>query len=317
MNAGAWVARRRRAPFEPVAERRDSAPRFSRFAAAMEATPPPSAQVLPEAGPLAGLTRPVVSRPVVVRRQPPRVETPAPPAPQPTASVAPEPRVAVAPEPKVAVAPQVVPRWEEPEPVEAAEPPRVDAFAGPPPVIPRRPVAEETGRGDIPWLGICSWLLLCGALFASLVGWPGQSSLSGVTAGVTDSVERLWARTIWGTDDTETPGPDAVQSAALPDGAQGWTALPRTSADPQTLPPTELAPPIAPTTTGRTVERIPGGPPLPQFKPIVDGVAAKFSNAFFEMGDRLQQEGNTDAAVHMRRQGSKLDPWREHSSSDL
>jgi hypothetical protein len=103
-----------------------------------------------------------------------------------------------------------------------------------------------------------------------------------------------------------------VQSAGLPQDAQTWTALPDTAGDPQTLPPVEPAPPI-----GSTVERIPGGPPLPQFKPIVDGVAAKFSNAFFEMGERLQQEGDTDAAIHMRQQGSKLDPWRAPGGSEL
>jgi hypothetical protein len=56
---------------------------------------------------------------------------------------------------------------------------------------------------------------------------------------------------------------------------------------------------------------------LPQFKPSLDRVAAKFSSAFVEIGDRLQQQGDFDAALHMRRQGSNLNPWRGPVASDL
>jgi hypothetical protein len=308
MNAGAWVARRRRAVFEPVGNRKDSAPRFSRFAAAMEAAPPPSAQVLPHDGSTAAAPRleaprvtppraaaTLAARPIVVER---------PPAGPPAAErVTPEPIV-------VAPGPRVVPEWKEPEPVAQAVPIAYGEMT--PPVMPRRPVVEDSGRGDIPWLGIGSWLLLCGALFASLIGWPSQTSL--------DRVSQLWSDSVWSTEPAAGPGqqaPNPVQSAALPQDPQAWTALPDTAGDPQTLPPTELAPPIGSAGSDGTVERIPGGPPLPQFKPIVDGVAAKFSNAFFEMGERLQQEGDTDAAIHMRRQGSKLDPWRTSGGSEL
>lgn len=304
MNAGAWVARRRRAAFEPVSDRQSAAPRFSRFAAAMEATPPPSAQVLPDDGTIATESRPVAPRGVAPRAAAPLAARPIvveqPPAePQAAERVIPEPipeSIVVAP------GPRVVPEWKQPAPVGEAAP--ISAAA---PVMPRRPVALDAGRGDIPWLGIGSWLLLCGALFTSLIGWPSQTSL--------DRVSQLWSDSVWSTEPGAGPGqqePAPVQSAGLPQDAQAWTTLPDTAGDPQTLPPIEAAPPI-----GSTVERIPGGPPLPQFKPIVDGVAAKFSNAFYEMGERLQQEGDTDAAIHMRQQGSKLDPWRAPGGSEL
>ena len=71
-------------------------------------------------------------------------------------------------------------------------PSRAAATSGPMPdadvagatVIPRRPVIEGAARSraDVPWLGIGSWLLLCGALFASLVGWPDQTALDRVTS---------------------------------------------------------------------------------------------------------------------------------------
>ncbi len=308
MNAGAWVARRRRAAFEPVSDRRDGAPRFSRFAAAMEAAPPPSAQVLPNDGATA-----LAPRATPPRAMPPRATAPLAARPivveQPPAGPAVAERVAAEPT-VVAPGPRVVPEWKKPEPVDQAAPIAYGEIA--PPVMPRRPVVEDAGRGDIPWLGIGSWLLLCGALFASLIGWPSQTSL--------DRVSQLWSESVWSTEPAAGPGqqePTPVQSAALPQDPQTWTALPDTNGDPQTLPPTELAPPIGPGGLDGTVERIPGGPPLPQFKPIVDGVAAKFSNAFFEMGERLQQEGDTDAAIHMRQQGSKLDPWRSSGGSEL
>jgi hypothetical protein len=218
--------------------------------------------------------------------------------------VVPEPKVV--PEPMVVLEPKMMPEpravLERAAPASAERagtmPPSAYAQITPPPVIPRRPVLEDSGRSDVPWLGIGSWLLLCGALFASLVGWPSQTSL--------DRVSQLWSDSV---PTTET----AAGLQDLPHGSQTWTALPDTGGDPKSLPPTELAPPIAP----RTLERIPGGPPLPQFKPIVDGVAAKYTNASTETAERLQPVGETDAAHEMRRQGNQLDPWRAPNGSEL
>ncbi|MEM7025808.1 MAG: hypothetical protein AAF637_24985, partial [Pseudomonadota bacterium] len=248
---------------------------------------------------------PVVAAPVVVEEPPARPDAAGQIAPDPDAFV---PKVAA--DPKVTtVPPQVVSEWHEsqrPAPPSSASP-QTDVQADPTPqasfappassslVMPRRAVAEDGGRADVPWLGICSWLLLCCALFASLIGWPSQASL--------DRVSRLWAEGVWTSAPAvglaETQDPASLQSAAVPEEERHWTPLSESAGDPQALPPTDLAPPIAPPTEW-TVQRIPGGPPLPQFKPIVDGVAAQFSNAFFEIGDRLQQEGDNDAAVHMR-----------------
>ena len=85
----------------------------------------------------------------------------------------------------------------------------------------------------------------------------------------------------------------------------------------EALPPTELAPPIRSEPPADTAEPVGQRPPLPRFKPDVDRVAAQFSNAFFEFGDQLQQQGNLDAAVHMRRQGTNLNPWNVPGASDL
>ena len=260
----------------------------------MEATPPPDAQVLPETaqdGP--GGVRPVVG-------------------PAPTHSAAPGPAHAQPAEP-VHLGPQPVALveasspWDDetsapmPDPSEAAT------------VIPRRPIVEGTGRSraDIPWLGIGSWLLLCGALFVSLVGWPDQAALDRVTS-------------IWSSDAPSTSShtssqgePAPARDAPLPADQQDWSAMtPGHAGRPETLPPTELAPPIrseAPADTPAPAD----GPPLPRFKPSVDRVAAKFSNAFLEFGDRLQQEGHFEAAVHMRRQGNNLDPSKTAGASDL
>ncbi|MGH6916912.1 MAG: hypothetical protein ACREJ0_04320 [Geminicoccaceae bacterium] len=176
----------------------------------------------------------------------------------------------------------------------------------------RRPVIEDAGRSraDVPWLGIGSWLLLCGALFASLVGWPDQTALDRMTS--------MWPgeATLARRSGQEEPTP--TQAAPLPVRQQDWSAMTPGPADQQkALPPTELAPPIRSDAPSDTAEPSADGPPLPRFKPSVDGVAAKFSNAFFEFGDRLQQEGDLDAAVHMRRQGSSLDPWKELGASNL
>ena len=178
-----------------------------------------------------------------------------------------------------------------------------------------QPVIDDTGRtrADIPWLGIGSWLLLCGALFASLVGWPDKTALDRVTS--------LWpSELIPSTTSTHTPAaeipgsPETAPSA----GDEDWAPmLPDAAHAPDALPPTELAPPIR----SEAPAGMPGGPdrapPLPRFKPSVDRVAAKFSNAFFEIGDRLQRQGDFDAAVHMRRQGANLDRQQHSSASDL
>jgi hypothetical protein len=177
--------------------------------------------------------------------------------------------------------------------------------------VPRRPVGDtaDRARSDIPWLGIGSWVLLCAALFASLIGWPDQTAIDRVS----------W---VWSNDSVSTAvdraEPTPTHTPAAPSREQDWSAMtPGTAADLQGLPPTEMAPPIRPSEATETIQRAPGGPPLPQFKPNVDRVAAKFSNAFFEIGERLQQEGDFDAALHMRRQGSNLDPWKASGSSDL
>jgi hypothetical protein len=176
----------------------------------------------------------------------------------------------------------------------------------------RRPVIEDArrSRADVPWLGIGSWLLLCGALFASLVGWPDQTALDRVTS--------MWRGEV---TLSRTPGqeePTPTQAAPLPAREQDWSAMtPGPAREQEALPPTELAPPIRTDPPSDTVEPAADAPPLPRFKPSVDRVAAKFSNAFFEFGDRLQQEGDFDAAIHMRRQGTSLDPWKDPGASDL
>jgi hypothetical protein len=293
MNAGSWVARRRPVSAELSNARRAAGPRFERFAAAMQATPPPDAQVLPEDGP--GGVRPVVG-----------------PGPAPTHVAAQGPAPAPSAEPI-----QLGPR---PAALAEASSPWTDDISEPMPdaseaatVIPRRPIVEGTGRSraDIPWLGIGSWLLLCGALFVSLVGWPDQAVLDRVTS-------------IWSSDAPSTVSHTPSQGEAAPAGAapspadqQDWSAMtPGHAGRPETLPPTELAPPIrseAPADTPAPAD----GPPLPRFKPSVDRVAAKFSNAFLEFGDRLQQEGRFEAAVHMRRQGNNLDPLKAAGASKL
>ena len=122
---------------------------------------------------------------------------------------------------------------------------------------------------------------------------------------------------------TLTRGPaqqEPTPAPATPDPAQGhdWSAMtPRPANQREALPPTELAPPIRSEAPADTAEPAGQRPPLPRFKPSVDHVAAQFSNAFFEVGDQLQQQGNLDAAVHMRRQGTNLDPWKVPGVSDL
>jgi hypothetical protein len=182
-------------------------------------------------------------------------------------------------------------------------------------VIPRRPVIEDAGRSraDVPWLGIASWLLLCGALFTSLVGWPDQIAM--------DRLSSIWPDSL--TITTLTRGPaqeEPTPAPATPDPAHGedWSAMtPRPAMQQEALPPTELAPPIRSEPPADTAEPAAQRPPLPRFKPNVDRVAAQFSNAFFEFGDQLQQQGNLDGAVHMRRQGTNLNPWKVPGSSDL
>lgn len=293
MNAGTWVARRRPVSFEPVNDRGASGPRFARFAAAMEAAPPSRAQVLPDAPGMAQ-TDPAPARlrpvgPVPVEHVPAgiedteaRVTRPFEAGPQPVGPAQASAEAALA--------------SAKSEAAMSAQ---------------RRPVIEGAGRArsDIPWLGIGSWVLLCAALFASLLGWPGQTALDRI-AGIWPSA--LSSTVLSGrTERAEPSGPTQASkqnsSATAPNGA----------ADLQPLPPIEQAPPIRSDAPTGTVERTPGSPPLPRFKPSVDRVAAEFSNAFFEMGERLQQEGDLAAAVHMRRQGVNLDPWKAPAASDL
>ncbi len=296
MNAGSWVARRRPVSFEPVGHRGTTGPRFARFAAAMEAAPPPSAQVLPDAPDMVR-TGPVLARP--------RPVGPVPVEHIPAGAEAAEPRIA---QPFQAGPRPVGPAQASAEPADVAAAPRKPEAAT---AAQRRPVIEGAGRSrsDVPWLGIGSWLLLCAALFASLLGWPGQTALdriAGIWPGDLSSTV-LGGRTGREEPTQPTPTPAQNQPATAPDRA----------ANAQPLPPVEQAPPIRSDAASDTVKRAPGGPPVPQFKPSVDRVAAEFSNAFFEMGQRLQQEGDLAAAGHMRRQGVKLDPWKTPAASDL
>jgi hypothetical protein len=318
MNAGSWVARRRPISTEPSNVRHAGGPRFERFAAAMQASPPPSAQVLPETAPEATAKATAKATHAAPAGARPRA---APFAAGPAAvgySWEPEPAQLKPNEPiqedrQPAASAPVPPQTEETaEPERTAPlPPMPDTASAEPTVIPRRPVVEDTGRSraDVPWLGIGSWLLLCGALFTSLVGWPDQTALDRVSS-------------IWPLSNTSlTRGPaqqEPTPAPATPAPGQDWSAMtPGPADEPEALPPTELAPPIRSEPPADTAEPAAGGPPLPRFKPNVDRVAAQFSNAFFEFGDQLQQQGDFDAAVHMRRQGTNLSPWKVPGASDL
>jgi hypothetical protein len=177
---------------------------------------------------------------------------------------------------------------------------------------PRRPVLEEgrRARGDVPWLGIGSWLLLCGALFASLIGWPDQSAVDRLkSVWSTGSLEGLLAR-------TPAESEPAPAQTAPPAGGQDWSAMTPGRQEPlPAQPPLQAAPTVQPEPTGDAAAPR-DGPPLPRFKPRVDRVAAEFSSAFFEIGDALQRQGDFDAALHMRRQGSNLDPWKDGAEPD-
>jgi hypothetical protein len=194
--------------------------------------------------------------------------------------------------------------------------------------MPRRPVQNRFDgadsmrvRGDIPWLGIGSWVLFCAALFVSLLGWPDQIALDRVAGLTLDRVTAMWSDYGPSTSDTDQPGgiattqePMPAEGAPAPAREQDWSSMTPPAAQPPSMAP-DSGPPAD--DADGAVTRTPGGPPLPQFKPSLDRVAAKFSSAFFEIGDRLQQQGHFDAALHMRRQGSNLDPWRGPVASDL
>jgi len=268
----------------------------------MQAAPPPDAQVLPErAETIAAGARPATG----------------PAAMRPVAGPAAGPKPAhLRPAEPIQVGPQPVGLAEASvESADATSAPMSDVDLAGATAIPRRPVIEGTGRSraDVPWLGIGSWLLLCGALFASLVGWPDQIALDRVTS--------IWSSeapssTLGGTPPQGEPTP--AQGAPLPTDKQDWSAMtPGAASQQKALPPTELAPPIQSEAPADTAEPATTDPPLPRFKPSVDRVAAKFSNAFFEFGARLQQQGDFDAAVHMRRQGTNLSPWKTAGTSDL
>jgi hypothetical protein len=277
---------------DPAGARRASGPRFERFAAAMEAMPPPSAQVLPEAGdgaPYASPSAEPVAAGVAAVRHPSAAARPARPGPA---------YVPDEPQPPAASAP-----------ADRAEAAAAMPDAGGAATTVRRPVLEEgRARGDVPWLGIGSWLLLCGALFASLVGWPGQSAVDRLTSiWSTGSLDGILSRTSTEAEPTSKPSSPAA-------GEQDWSAMtPGQAAKPEEQPATQALPPLEPVTSGGTAAPA-DGPPLPRFKPRVDRVAAEFSSAFFEIGDRLQRQGDFDAALHMRRQGSNLDPWKAPAS---
>jgi hypothetical protein len=349
MNAGSWVARRRPISVDPSGARHATGPRFERFAAAMRASPPPSAQVLSETDPevtAKATPKAAPATPASVRlRDVPLTDGPATgghsweskPAPptgeyswQPKSApptggyswepkpASPKPTVPIEEHSQTAASAPVPPEAEQraPEAEQTAPiPPMFDTPLAEATVIPRRPVIEDAGRSraDVPWLGIGSWLLLCGALFTSLVGWPDQIAL--------DRVSAIWPDSLTITTLTRGPAKEEPKPApATPDPAQGrdWSAMtPRPAMQQEALPPTELAPPIRSEPPADMSEPAGQRPPLPRFKPDVDRVAAQFSNAFFEFGDQLQQQGNLDGAVHMRRQGTNLNPWRVPGASDL
>jgi hypothetical protein len=282
----------------------------------MQASPPPSAQVLPETAPEANAKAPPKAAHAALASARPWV-----------APIAAGPAMAgYSWEPKPAQVKPSEPIEEDRQPATSAPvPPETEQTAPFPPmsdtpfaeatVIPRRPVIEDTGRSRayVPWLGIGSWLLLCGALFTSLVGWPDQTAL--------DRVSSIWPDGLTITTLTRGPAPQEPTPApdtSVPAPGEDWSAMtPGPANQPEALPPTELAPPIRSDAPADTAEPATQRPPLPRFKPNVDRVAAQFSNAFFEFGDQLQQQGNLDAAVHMRRQGTNLNPWKVPGASDL
>jgi hypothetical protein len=304
MNANSWVARRRPVrSLQPVTNRGSGGPCFDRFAAAMQAEPPPAAQVIPDTP-----GDPQVE-PAAVRATPIRVAPP-PPAQRPAAQ-----RPAAQ-----------HPAAQHPAAQRPDDPPFIGpsrgAMAGATP-MPRRPVqdrfdgADPARARDIPWLGIGSWVLFCAALFVSLLGWPDQTALDRVTGLTLDRVTEIWsghgpaggADRSGGIATTQEPMP--TEDLSIPAREQDWSSM---------TPPAAQQPSVAPDpgpAANGAATRMPGGPPLPQFKPSLDRVAAKFSSAFFEIGDRLQQQGDFDAALHMRRQGSNLNPWRGPVASDL
>jgi hypothetical protein len=259
----------------------------------MEATPPSRAQVLPDA--------PGTARAVPAATHP-RPVGPVPVDHSPAGAETAEPRVA---QPFRAGPQPVGLAQASAEPADVAEAPAKAGVAAT--GATRRPVLEGSARTRIPWLGIGSWVLLCAALFASLLGWPGQTAVDRITGIWPGDVP---STVLAGRTGRTEPAPEP----ATPTQNRSVTA-PDVGADQPALPPIELAPPIRSDEATGTAERAPGGPPLPHFKPNVDRVAAEFSNAFFEMGERLQQEGDFDAAIHMRRQGINLDPWKVPGTS--
>jgi hypothetical protein len=274
----------------------------------MQATPPPSAQVLPEAS-----ATPARSRP---RPGPEPEPIAAAPATADHPSAGPKPSHLRPAEPVQAEAEPVAFGQASAETADATPtPPKPDSGATASTVIPRRPVIEDArrSRADVPWLGIGSWLLLCAALFASLVGWPDQTALDRVTS--------IWPGKVASTTLARRPAqqePTSTDTAPSQAPEQDWSAMtPGPANEGEVLPPTELAPPIRSEAPSDTTDPAAGSPPLPRFKPSVDRVAAEFSNAFFEIGDQLQQQGDLDAAIHMKRQGINLDPWKAPGASDL
>jgi hypothetical protein len=274
----------------------------------MQAAPPPEAQVLPETeeqmvGPAAGRA---AAKPAPAPK--PAHLRPAEPVAEPV-EAGPRPAPSAEASTETADTETAGTGTADTGTADAASTtPMADVDAAGATVPPRRPVIQDAGRSraDVPWLGIGSWLLLCAALFASLVGWPDQTALDRVTA--------LWSNVI--PSETLTRGPAQGESASLPADKQP-AVTPSPGHEQGALPPTELAPPIRSEAPGGTADPAAGSPPLPRFKPSLDRVAAKFSNAFLEFGEQLQQQGDFDAAVHMRRQGSNLDPWKAPRASNL
>ena len=170
----------------------------------MQAEPPPAAQVLPDP-PGEPQVEAAAVRPEPVRDgapEPVRVAPPPPPPPPPPPAQSPADPPFIGPRSFVG--------------------PRAGGMAGAT-AMPRRPVqdrfdgaAPARARGDIPWLGIGSWVLFCAALFVSLLGWPDQIALDRVAGLTLDRVTAIWSGHAPSTGDADQQGGIATTQEPMP-----------------------------------------------------------------------------------------------------